>query len=137
MAGTNGKGLRLRLAFLRAERGSYRTGLFTSPYITDFREVPDQRGRDSRNVGAYSWPSDADGGEMAEQGEGYHGIRADPSAGVSVVYEEKCDVVMLEVGLGGRFDATNVIDTPLAAVIMSISLDHTAILGDTVEQIAF
>ena len=44
---------------------------------------------------------------------------------------------MLEVGLGGRFDATNVIDTPLAAVIMSISLDHTAILGDTVEQIAF
>ena len=48
-----------------------------------------------------------------------------------------CDMVVLEVGLGGRFDATNVIDVPEAAVIMSISLDHTAVLGDTLEQIAF
>ena len=51
--------------------------------------------------------------------------------------ESGCDIVVLEVGLGGRFDATNVIKTPLAAVITSISLDHTAVLGDTVEQIAF
>ena len=51
--------------------------------------------------------------------------------------DECCDVVVLETGLGGRFDATNIIGTPLASVIMSISLDHTAILGDTCEKIAF
>ena len=50
---------------------------------------------------------------------------------------EHCDMVVLEVGLGGRFDATNVIPCPLLAVICSISLDHTAILGDTIQQIAF
>ena len=49
----------------------------------------------------------------------------------------QCDIVVLEVGMGGRFDATNVIPVPEAAAIMSISLDHTAILGDTLEKIAF
>ena len=49
----------------------------------------------------------------------------------------QCDIVVLEVGLGGRFDATNAIDAPEAAVIASISLDHTAILGDTLDKIAF
>ena len=51
--------------------------------------------------------------------------------------QEACDVVVLEVGLGGRFDATNIIYAPEAAVIMNIGLDHTAVLGDTLEQIAF
>ena len=49
----------------------------------------------------------------------------------------RCDIVVLEVGMGGRFDATNAIPVPEAAAIMSISLDHTAILGDTLEKIAF
>ncbi|MBQ6824054.1 MAG: hypothetical protein IJP27_05340, partial [Clostridia bacterium] len=48
-----------------------------------------------------------------------------------------CDIAVLEVGMGGRFDATNIIETPIASVICSISLDHTEILGDTVEKIAF
>ena len=50
---------------------------------------------------------------------------------------EKCDIIVLEVGLGGRFDATNIIDTPLCSVITSVSLDHTQVLGDTVSKIAF
>lgn len=75
--------------------------------------------------------------EMAERGEVITEFELITALAFQWFYEEKCDVVVLEVGLGGRFDATNVIDTPLAAVIMSISLDHTAILGDTVEQIAF
>jgi dihydrofolate synthase / folylpolyglutamate synthase len=54
-----------------------------------------------------------------------------------VVCSKKCDIVVLEVGLGGRLDATNIIPTPLVSVITSISLDHTKILGDTVEQIAY
>ena len=50
--------------------------------------------------------------------------------------QQRCDIVVLEVGLGGRLDATNVIDAPEAAVIMNIGLDHTEILGDTLEKIA-
>ena len=58
---------------------------------------------------------------------------------LAMVYfaRHKCDIVVLEVGMGGRFDATNAIPVPEAAAIMSISLDHTAILGDTLEKIAF
>jgi len=52
-------------------------------------------------------------------------------------YEKDCDIVVLEVGLGGRFDSTNVIDSPLAAVITTISYDHMAQLGDTLDKIAF
>ncbi len=52
-------------------------------------------------------------------------------------YREKCDVVVLEVGLGGRLDATNVINNSLASVIMNIGLEHTALLGDTIEKIAY
>lgn len=51
--------------------------------------------------------------------------------------QQKCDFLCLEVGLGGRFDATNVIDTPLVSVITSIGLDHTEVLGDTLGEIAF
>ena len=51
--------------------------------------------------------------------------------------ESGCDYVVLETGLGGRFDATNVIETPLLSIITSISLDHTKILGDTISKIAF
>jgi dihydrofolate synthase / folylpolyglutamate synthase len=51
--------------------------------------------------------------------------------------ENKVDYVILEAGLGGRFDSTNFIDTPLASVITSISLDHQSLLGNTVEEIAW
>ena len=57
---------------------------------------------------------------------------------VAFIYFEKkkCDFVVLEVGLGGRLDSTNIIEAPYTSVIASISLDHTAILGDTIEEIA-
>lgn len=50
--------------------------------------------------------------------------------------QEKCDVVLLEVGLGGRLDSTNIIKNPLLSVITSVQLDHVKILGDTIEKIA-
>ena len=58
------------------------------------------------------------------------------AAAMLYFYEQKCDAVVLEVGLGGRYDSTNIIPCPKAVVITSISLDHTKILGDTVEKIA-
>ena len=139
VAGTNGKGSACSLLSSVLQEAGYRTGLFTSPYITDFRERFQVNGEKipeealvrilDRLVPLIE--------EMAEQGEIITEFELITAVAFQWFYEEKCDIVVLEVGLGGRFDATNVIDTPLAAVIMSISLDHTAILGDTVEQIAF
>jgi len=54
-----------------------------------------------------------------------------------VFYENQCDIVVLEVGLGGRFDSTNIIKQPLVSVITTISYDHMEILGDTLEKIAY
>ena len=139
VAGTNGKGSACALLSSVLREAGYRTGLFTSPYITDFRE--------RFQVNGEKIPEEALVRildqlvplieEMARRGEVVTEFELITALAFQWFYEEKCDIVVLEVGLGGRFDATNVIDTPLAAVIMSISLDHTAILGDTVEQIAF
>ena len=139
VAGTNGKGSACALLSSVLREAGYRTGLFTSPYITDFRERFQINGEEipeetlARILGRLMPMVE----EMAERGEVITEFELITALAFQWFYEEKCDVVVLEVGLGGRFDATNVIDTPLAAVIMSISLDHTAILGDTVEQIAF
>lgn len=139
VAGTNGKGSACALLSSVLREAGYKTGLFTSPYITDFRErfqingekIPEETL--ARILGQLMPMVE----EMAVQGEIITEFELITALAFQWFYEEKCDVIVLEVGLGGRFDATNVIDTPLAAVIMSISLDHTAILGDTVEQIAF
>ena len=52
-------------------------------------------------------------------------------------YEKKCDIVILEVGMGGRFDATNIIQSSLVSVITKIAMDHTDVLGDTLSKIAY
>lgn len=137
VAGTNGKGS-TSAAIAAALRGTgLRTGLYISPFIEDFRERIQIDGR-------YIKP-----GELAEElerllpfldeNEGEHPTEFELITALAFAYfaRHACDVVVLEVGLGGRFDATNVIPTPLVSVITSISLDHTAILGDTLEQIAF
>ena len=139
VAGTNGKGS--VCAYLNAMllAGGKKTGLFTSPHLVRINERFQINGEEipeetlARILGRLMPMVE----EMAERGEVITEFELITALAFQWFYEEKCDVVVLEVGLGGRFDATNVIDTPLAAVIMSISLDHTAILGDTVEQIAF
>ena len=135
VAGTNGKGSACALLSSVLREAGYRTGLFTSPYITDFRERFQINGEEipeetlARILGRLMPMVE----EMAERGEVITEFELITALAFQWFYEEKCDVVVLEVGLGGRFDATNVIDTPLAAVIRSMSLDHTAILGDTVD----
>jgi dihydrofolate synthase/folylpolyglutamate synthase len=57
--------------------------------------------------------------------------------GFQYYFEKKCDIVVLEVGLGGRYDSTNVIKAPEVAIITTINMDHTERLGDTIEKIAF
>ena len=135
VVGTNGKGSTCAmLGQIFAEAG-YRTGLYPSPFIEDFRE------RIQINNEMISFE---DLGECTEiVARAADAMEDHPShfeliTAVGMLYFQKmhCDIVVLEAGLGGEFDSTNAIDAPEAAVICNIGLDHTEYLGDTVEKIA-
>lgn len=139
VAGTNGKGS--VCAFLEAmlREGGYRVGLFTSPHLVrinerfriDGRDVPD-----GEFVRAFERVMEAAEKRMAEGDEHPTYFETLFLIGMLIFQWEKADYVVLEVGMGGRLDATNVIRRPLACIIASISLDHTEYLGDTIAQIA-
>ena len=135
IAGTNGKGsTSAMLASILMEEG-LRVGLFTSPYIYTFGErmqingVPISDGDLCRVIEAIRPAVDA----MEDRPTEFELITA---AAFFYFAEQKIDIAVIEVGMGGRLDATNVIPAPLLSVITGISLDHTAYLGDTVEKIA-
>ena len=138
IAGTNGKGSVSAMLSSTLVASGYKTGLFISPYITDFRE------RIQINNEMISKETLADAVE-----ETFPLIEKLQSEGIIITEfeyvnaleffihaNENCDVVVLETGLGGLLDCTNVIKPPLCSVITTIGLDHTAILGDTIEKIA-
>lgn len=135
VAGTNGKGsfCAMTESMLRAE--GFCTGLFTSPYITCFNERMKVNGENISDEELIALVEEvrpiADA--MEDRPTEFELITA-----LAFLYfaRHKCEVVVLECGLGGRLDATNIIKRPLLSVITGIALDHTAILGDTIEQIA-
>ncbi len=135
IAGTNGKGSCAAMTASVLRAAGYKTGLFTSPYLLRFSERMQIDGREiapealARLVERIRPLAEA----MADHPTEFELITA---AALLWFRQERCDIVVLEVGLGGRLDATNVIAAPEAAVIMNIGLDHTEVLGDTVEQIA-
>lgn len=139
VAGTNGKGTTCTLIAGALKAAGYRTGLYTSPYVLEFRErfqidgkmIPEEEL--IQQVQVVSAAAD----EMEAKGETITEFEFITALAFCWFAHRKCDIVVLEVGMGGRFDATNVIDVPEVAAVASISLDHTAVLGDTVGQIAF
>ena len=136
IAGTNGKGSCAAMLASVLKAAGYRTGLFTSPYLFRFNERMQLNGRPIEDDVLAELVTEIK--PLADAMEDHPTEFELMTAAALLWYRrEKCDIVVLEVGLGGRFDATNAIDCPEAAVIMNIGLDHTAILGDTVEQIAF
>lgn len=139
VAGTNGKGSVCRYIYEVLQTAGYHCGLFTSPFLEVFNERIEFDGayisdedlqRCSDRVLAKTEEMVAEGQESPTE---FEVITA-----VAFLYfrEKKTDYVVLEVGLGGRGDSTNVVKAPLISVITSISLDHTDRLGDTVGQIA-
>lgn len=135
IAGTNGKGsTAAMLASVLTEAG-YKTGLYTSPYIYRFHERMQINGVEISDeaLAALAEKIKPQVERMADQPTEFEIITA-----MAFLYfrEQNCDVVVLEVGLGGRLDSTNIIRAPEAAVITSIGLDHTDVLGDTPEAIA-
>lgn len=138
VAGTNGKGSTATIIAAALQAQGLRVGLFTSPYVVDFRERIRINGEmiPPAALAAAMETVRTEIERMAAQGAQVTEFEAITALAFLYFAQEACDCVVLEVGLGGRFDATNVIDCPLVSVITSISLDHTAILGDTVAQIA-
>lgn len=136
VAGTNGKGSTCAYLSSIFMGAGYKTGMFTSPYVTDFRERFQINGEliSKEKLCVYTERVRAATQQMRETPTEFEFITA-----LAFLYfaGEGCDIVVLEVGLGGRFDATNIIKKPLCSVVTSIGLDHVAILGDTIEKIAY
>ena len=135
IAGTNGKGSTAAMTASILQKAGYKAGLYTSPYIYRFNEriqvngeqIPDE---DVATVTEYVKQfAEA----MEEKPTEFELVTA---IGFEYFARQNCDIVVLEVGMGGALDSTNVIDTPEVAVITNIGLDHTDYLGDTVEKIA-
>jgi len=135
VAGTNGKGSCSAMLSSVMKAAGYRTGLFTSPYIYRFNERMQINGKEIEDdtLAALITEIRPVADSMADHPLIFEMVTA---AAFLWFEREHCDIVILEVGLGGRLDATNVIRKPEAAVIMNIGLDHTQQLGGTVEEIA-
>lgn len=139
VAGTNGKGsTSTAISNVLIEAG-YNVGLYTSPYVTDFLERVQYNGKpiDEELFSQCVEIIKPEIEKMSEEGAQITEFEALTATAFLCFSKLNVDVLVLEVGLGGRLDATNVIPTPLVNVITSLSLDHTGVLGDTIEQIAF
>lgn len=133
VAGTNGKGSVVEYISNALIYSGYKTGQFTSPFVLRYTD------RIRINGEEISEESLCDiAGFVRERVADREYSQFEMTMAIALVWfvREKCDIVVLEAGIGGLLDSTNVIPPPLAAVITSVSLDHTAILGDTVEKIA-
>lgn len=135
VAGTNGKGSTCACLASALQAAGCRVGLYTSPFLTKFNERMQVNGQ---------WISDEALCRLAEALRPAAEAMADPPTEFELITalamvwfrQERCDIVVLEVGLGGTLDSTNVIDPPELAVITAIGLDHTRELGGTFAQIA-
>lgn len=133
VAGTNGKGSVVEYISNALIYSGYKTGQFTSPFVLRYTD------RIRINGEEISEESLCEIAEFVRKRVADHEYsQFEITMAIALVWfvREKCDIVVLEAGIGGLLDCTNVIPPPLAAVITSVSLDHTAILGDTVEKIA-
>ena len=138
VAGTNGKGsVCSMLARVLTEAG-YKTGLFISPYITDFRERVQI---DCKLIDKEILADAAEQVSICVQkcdigDDSFCSFEIITAAAFLCFKQAGCDIVVLETGVGGKNDCTNIIAPPLCSVITSIGLDHTEILGDTIQKIA-
>ena len=135
IAGTNGKGSTAAMTASILRKAGYRTGLYTSPYIYRFHErmqVDGEQITDEELVAVTEF--------VKPHAQAMEQCPTEFELVSCIAFEyfarKNCDIVVLEVGMGGALDSTNVIETPEVAVITNIGLDHTDYLGDTVEKIA-
>lgn len=139
VAGTNGKGSCCAMLAQILKESGYRVGLYTSPHLVEYTE---RIRLDGRPVAKEKWL--AIGLEVKEAAEKIAAVGENHATFFEIITamaflffaREKADIVVLETGVGGRLDATNVVDAPDVCLITSISLDHTKVLGETLPEIA-
>ncbi len=133
VAGTNGKGTVCRMLAAVYQQAGYKTALYTSPHLTDIRERFRINGKEIDTDSMLLF-FNTFGEHIKKSGYTYFEI----TTAIAFWYfaKEKADIAMIETGLGGRLDATNVID-PELSIITSIGLDHTDLLGNTLGSVAF
>ena len=129
IAGTNGKGSTTAMCASVLQEAGYRTGMFVSPYVLTFRERIQVDGQmiPEIEMAALCEKIQTAVDQMAEEGIAPAEFEVVTALGMLWFAKQKCDVVCLEVGLGGRLDATNIIDHSLVSVICAIGYDHTQI----------
>lgn len=133
VAGTNGKGSVSAFLCAILKEAGLKVGMFTSPHLVDFRERIQINGEmiskeDTQRLGNL----------LLAQDFGVQPTMFDYCLAMALLYfkEQQCDVIVLETGLGGKYDSTNAVGTPVVSVITKIGFDHMAILGDTLAEIA-
>lgn len=135
VAGTNGKGSVSAMVSAVLTEAGYTTGLYISPHLQHYNERMKINGAEisDEEFCALTERLKAVSDEMEDKPTEFELITA---MALLYFWEHRCDIVVLEVGLGGRLDATNVIPPPEVAVITNLGLEHTEVLGDTIEKIA-
>lgn len=139
IAGTNGKGSVLAYVSTILQKAGYRVGRYLSPTVRDYRERFQVNGRMITQAGLCKYLELVrEAAEAMAAEELPHPTAFEIETAVAFLYflDQQCEIVVLETGLGGATDATNIIETTLVAAFASISRDHMGILGDTLEQIA-
>lgn len=139
IAGTNGKGSVLAYVSTVLQTAGYKVGRYISPAVLDYRERFQVSGRMIPKAALCRYLEQVkDAAEQMAEKENAHPTIFEIETAVSFLYflDKKCDIVILETGLGGRLDATNVIQTPVCVVFTSVSKDHMALLGDSLGEIA-
>lgn len=133
VAGTNGKGSTSHMLASVLQEAGYKVGLYTSPHLKDYRERIKINGKEISKQFVCDFIG-ANKGFLEQNSLSFFEM----SVGLAFQYfkEKKTDINIIEVGMGGRLDSTNII-TPLVSVITNIGLDHTQFLGNTLEAIAF
>ncbi|HEY6172625.1 MAG TPA: Mur ligase family protein, partial [Candidatus Kapabacteria bacterium] len=133
VAGTNGKGSVSSMLAAALQANGYKTGLYTSPHLVNFTERIKVNGEEI--------PRDYVASFLEANWHKVEEVKAtffEVTTALMFKYfaDKKVDIAVIETGLGGRLDGTNILRKPLATVITSIGLEHTQILGDTLELIA-
>lgn len=133
VAGTNGKGSVSAFLCAILKEAGLKTGMFTSPHLVDFRERIQINGEVISQEEVQRL-----GNLLLAQDFGVQPTMFDYCLAMALLYfkEQQCDVIVLETGLGGRYDSTNAVGTPVVSVITKIGFDHMAILGNTLAEIA-
>ena len=138
VAGTNGKGSVCTMLSNIFRKAGYRTGLFMSPYVIDFCEriQVDNVPVDGAELGKLVEKIKPLCEQCAENGLQPTEFEVITALAFRYFRDKNCDIVILETGLGGLYDSTNIIKNPLVSVITQISIDHTSVLGNTTAEIA-